>query len=204
MSPSPPLISAKALNYLHDKDFLLTKRKTIRQLQQWLSETQQALLTVANKHKNELPPHALQRSAKISRGENYHGLPYLVLDYPRLLSKEDVFSFRTFFWWGNYFSCTLHLQGHSLRTFRPTLIESLPASSLPDDFASVNDTPWEYHFQPDNYRPLSSFKSNELEELLDKDFFKISRKLPLEEYQQLPSFARNCFQQYLRLLKIEA
>lgn len=203
MSPSSPLLSEKALNYLHDTDFLLTKRETIRQLQRWLSETQEQLYTLADEHKSKLPAHALQRSAKISRGENYRGLPFLVLDYPRLLTKEDVFALRTFFWWGNFFSCTLHLQGHSLQTFRPSLLQNLNTAQAPDTFLCVNDTPWEYHFNPANYRPLSELKPHELEEILQKDFFKISRKLPLNQYQQLPSFAHENFSMYLQLLNIE-
>ena len=203
MSPSSPLLSEKALNYLHDTDFLLTKRETIRQLQQWLSDSQQQLYTLANQHKNELPAHALQRSAKISRGENYRGLPYLVLDYPRLLTKDDVFALRTFFWWGNYFSCTLHLQGKSLTSYRSALQQNFSKLKAPDVFICVNDTPWEYHFNPANYRPLSALSLQELEALLQKDFFKISQKLPLNEYQQLPTFSHDCFSLYLRLLSIE-
>src|SRR4051794_24734884 len=48
---------------------------------------------------------------KISRGENYRGLPYVILDFPRNFGKEDVFAIRSFFWWGNFFSITLQLEG---------------------------------------------------------------------------------------------
>ena len=37
-------------------------------------------------------------SPKIAKGENYLGLPYVILDYPRIFGKEDVFAFRTMFW----------------------------------------------------------------------------------------------------------
>jgi len=50
-------------------------------------------------------------SPKISRGENYLGLPYLVLDYPRLFRPDAVLAIRTFFWWGHFFSSTLQLSG---------------------------------------------------------------------------------------------
>ena len=50
-------------------------------------------------------------SPKISKGENYRGLPYVMLDYPRLFGREEVLAIRTFFWWGHGFSVTLHLKG---------------------------------------------------------------------------------------------
>lgn len=203
MSPSSPLLSEKALGYLHDTDFLHTKRETIRQLQQWLSETQQLLRSLADQYKSQLPPHALKRSAKISRGENYRGLPYLVLDYPGLLTKEDVFALRTFFWWGNFFSCTLHIEGKSLSNYRPALLRNLHTTTAPDVYICVNNTPWEYHFNSDNYRLLSSLTPQETEALLQNNFFKISRKLPLSEYRQLPAFANESFSFYLQLLNIK-
>ena len=45
---------------------------------------------------------------KISKGENYLGLPYLILDFPKKLEDENQFAVRNFFWWGNYFSTFLY------------------------------------------------------------------------------------------------
>src|SRR5436189_6462548 len=36
---------------------------------------------------------------KISKGENYLGYPWQILDYPRVFEKENVFAFRTLCWW---------------------------------------------------------------------------------------------------------
>ena len=58
---------------------------------------------VADDHRQQLPVEFFDVSPKISRGEQYLGLPYVMLDYPRIFSKENVFAIRTFFWWGNYF-----------------------------------------------------------------------------------------------------
>ncbi|MEI9808974.1 MAG: hypothetical protein WDO16_14545 [Bacteroidota bacterium] len=58
-----------------------------------------------------LPPEVIKISPKISKGENYKGLPYLVLDYPRYFEKDNHFAVRSMFWWGNFFSSTLHLSG---------------------------------------------------------------------------------------------
>ena len=52
---------------------------------------------------------------RISRGEQYKGLPWVMLDYPRVFGKENVLAVRTMFWWGHYFTVTLHLKGEYLR-----------------------------------------------------------------------------------------
>jgi len=47
----------------------------------------------------------------------------------------------------------------------------------------VNDTPWQYHFKPENYLPLteSSIKEN-----LKNDFLKISFKEPVSSAEEIP------------------
>ncbi|HEY6901247.1 MAG TPA: hypothetical protein VI233_11410, partial [Puia sp.] len=66
-------------------------------------------------------PGAQGASPKISKGENYKGLPYVMLDYPRLFGREDVLAIRTFFWWGHGFSVTLHLKGEYRQQYLPVL-----------------------------------------------------------------------------------
>lgn len=204
MSKLQPL-NEKELNYLSDTDFLLTKRKLIGQLQVLLTLAQEQLQALIREQGPPLPAGCLQRAGKISRGENYRGLPYLVLDYPRLLAKEDIFSFRTLFWWGHFFSCTLHLQGKSLRQYRQQLKITLSqAGTLPDDsWICVNHTPWEYHYGPDNYRLISDLPTEELENILEKDFIKVSRKIPLQAYEQLPAFACESLESFLHCLQVQ-
>ena len=81
----------------------------------------------------DLPP-------KISRGEKYRGLPYVMLDHPRSFTPHDILAVRTLFWWGHFFSVTLHLRGRWLERFEPVILASrarwaaiqfMPHSSLP-------------------------------------------------------------------------
>ena len=62
-----------------------------------------------------LPEAVIQSSPKITRGENYQLLPYVILDYPRCFQKEQVFAIRTMFWWGKGISITLHVSGNVAR-----------------------------------------------------------------------------------------
>lgn len=51
---------------------------------------------------------------KISSGENYKDLPYMVLDFPKIGGPKFSLLFRTMFWWGKYvcFQLFLHKETH--------------------------------------------------------------------------------------------
>ena len=128
---------------------------------------------------------ALSPPAKVNRGENYKGFPYLVMDYPRLFSKEHVFAYRTLFWWGHFVSCTLHLKGSFLADFSdrlPKIIDDVNASDL-NFRASTSGNEWNHHALSDEYAELDGF---ELEE--NFKFFKLTSILPLEEINKLQEF----------------
>ena len=113
-------LSAFEKQLVTDASWILTKNNIIQKLfvlfgelsETWQSNTVLQQLPSAI---NEIPP-------KISKGENYEGLPYVMLDYPRCFSKEDVFAIRTFFWWGNFFSITLHLKGKYKEQFEQVIL----------------------------------------------------------------------------------
>ena len=202
MEENAPSFNKQQLNYLHDTSFLLEKRKISRELQQLLATTERALVKLVNEEKPAvIPEDCLIAAGKISRGENYRGLPYLVLDYPRLLKQDDIFTFRTMFWWGNFFSCTLHLQGISLDRYRENIRSSLFSAKeeylRSGTFLCVNKSPWEYHYGKDNYLPLSDFDNEALSAVLDKDFIKVSQRMELKDYRNLEDFAISSFRRFL-------
>ena len=199
-----PELDRKQLEYLHDTSFLLAKRKISKQLDQLLAATERVLVGFVQDESPEvIPESCLTAAGKISRGENYRGLPYLVLDYPRLFKKEDIFTFRTMCWWGHFFSSTLHLQGTTLDLHRRKIEQSLLAlrNAWPETYLCVHKTPWEYHYGEDNYQLLQHLDEGSISNLLKKDFIKISRKTALDNYQELPEFTLQAFRDFLSLLK---
>jgi hypothetical protein len=91
---------------------------------------------------------------KISRGENYKGLPWVMLDYPRVFGREDVFAIRTMFWWGHAFSVTLHLKGEWQRLFLPVIVARKDALAAAGFQWGVMEDEWEHGHTGENYRPL--------------------------------------------------
>src|SRR5215510_10733018 len=97
-------------------DWILTKNKILEKVKHLLSELQSSQ-TLTLQGISTVPHKLIESSPKISKGENYKGLPWLVLDYPRLFNKESFFAIRTLFWWGNFFSTTLHISGNYKDTY---------------------------------------------------------------------------------------
>jgi hypothetical protein len=93
-------------------------------------------------------------SPKISKGENYQGLPYVMLDYPRLFGREDVLAIRTFFWWGHAFSVTLHLKGTYRERYGPLIQRDRAALAAAGFHVSISADEWRHEFVPELYRPI--------------------------------------------------
>lgn len=199
------MFSKKELKYLKDVDFLRTKRQLSEDLVALLGNTQSTLRALVEQSDFIFPKSCDLVAGKISKGENYHELPYWVLDYPKYFTRESSFSLRTMLWWGNEWSITLHLQGKALADFHAELWQNLRKVNSSSDlklYLCVGENPWEYHFGSDNYQLLSACQNDERlwQKLTQKDFCKISRKLAIEQSAELPNFAQKTLQIYLNLL----
>jgi len=139
-------LSPEEMRLVMQPDWILTKNSIIRKvvgLFAVLSEEYRGLL--------ESPV-----SPKISKGENYQGLPYVMLDYPRLFGREDVLAIRTFFWWGHAFSVTLHLKGEWMRRYLPVLRDRWQQLAAAGFCIGVSDDEWRHEHVEENYRPIVS------------------------------------------------
>jgi hypothetical protein len=111
MSDSKVRLSEEEMQLVQNSGWILTKHGIIDKVYHMFGGLAGAMQQSLPLHHHEWPAKVLESTPKISKGEQYERMPYVVLDYPRVFSKEDVLAVRTFFWWGNYFSCTLHLKG---------------------------------------------------------------------------------------------
>jgi len=165
---------------------LLAKVSIIKKIWHLLQHTQHKIQDLNAHIAFNFPDELNLTSGKISRGENYQLLPYLVLDCPTFFSKDDIFAYRTMFWWGHFFSFTLHLQGKYLEKYRPSLVKNIDLFDPETTYLSVGPTPWEYHYDPDNYLPISKINSSDV---LNFSFVKISRQIDLNRWAEVGSEA---------------
>jgi hypothetical protein len=184
----------KELEYLHDQHFLITKNIIV-------DKTFTLLTTVQEELRQKVPSTLAKKSPKISRGEQYLGLPYMVLDYPRLFEQQDIFAFRTMFWWGNFFSSTLHLGGSYLHKYRQSLLANQDLLAKHQFYFCISFDPWQYHYQPDNYKLAKDCSDDELNQAFrERPFIKISRKWPITAYSKLPHLVIDTWEKIQSLL----
>jgi len=121
---------------------------------------------------------------KISRGENYKGLPWVILDYPRVFGKEDIFAIRTMFWWGHAFSMTLHLRGRYKEVFITAIREHAAELAAAGFQVGRSDEEWRHEHDP-------AVDQEEIEySMAQRPFLKLSAIAGLEEVERLGELFR--------------
>lgn len=193
--------SAFEQDLIKNADWILTKNLIIEKMKLLLQQCLEKQKEMIEQHNFLLFDEVKSIAPKISRGENYKGLPWLMLDYPRYFDKENIFAIRTFFWWGHYFSTTLHLSGRFKILFVQKIIDSYCLLKEDPFYLCINEIEWEYNFENENYKLIREFSENEFHQLLSgKKFIKISRKINLEEWDQLPSQTASATNFFLKIL----
>lgn len=184
-------LTPEEYSIVNNSRFLLVKADIINKVKAEFEVLQDAYAGILNSAGIILPATA---APKISRGENYKGLPYLVLDYPAVFNKENILAFRTMFWWGNFFSITQHLQGTYKEQYLQSITQKLLQSKPHGLYLSCNQTAWEYHYETANYRPVEHMADEQIISTLNQNnFIKLSAKLELSGYEQLQPFMKEWF-----------
>jgi hypothetical protein len=183
-------LSKEELALVTDADFILTKNRIIQKVYQLFGNLSEEF----RERSKQLPSSFLTISPKIAKGENYQGLPWVMLDYPRAFSKTDVFAIRCFFWWGKFFSITLQIQGSNKANYSDSIKSHLAAN--PEEWwICIADDPWQHHFDRNNY-----CQYNVELNLSTLPFIKLAKKIPLEQWDHSYDFFSVTFQEILQML----
>jgi len=189
--------TAEELLIVNDTDFLLTKAKVTEKLNRLLENTREELLSFIQISDFNFPKELNLDYGKISKGENYNQLPFMILDFPSHFTKENIFAYRTMFWWGNFFSTTLHLQGNLLDIHRKNIYKNALKLFSKEIYICIGKTPWQYHYQEDNYILLTEENYHLIKEV---PFLKLSSKIHVNNYNSLPNFSLSYFKLFLSIL----
>lgn len=195
-------LSTAELLLVCDEQFILTKNSIINKVFQLFGALSENFLAKAKNLKPVIPAEALNLYPKIYKGENYKSLPYVTLDYPRYFSKENTFAIRCFFWWGNFFSITLHVAGDHAKNFILSAANGLQKNNW---YVCVNENQWEHHFNSDNYVLANNNTAMQLNKKLQEEipFLKIAKKIPLQQWDEAYDFFTSNFDEILGLLSIK-
>lgn len=175
-------LSAEERELISNTGWILTKNRLMASVNQLLllvlERQQHHLLQLTN-----LPDAVRLLSPKISKGENYLGLPYVVLDHPRLFAKENTCAVRTMFWWGHHFSTTLQLEGSWKLAAQSRIIGAFAELQERDMLVCVFHEPWQHHLGSDNFKPITEFSEAAFAlHIRNHPFIKITAVLPLSDW----------------------
>jgi hypothetical protein len=195
-------LSAKEQELVCNTDWILTKHAIIHKVYTLFGEAAAFMQKKVFNERNHLPEEVSASVPKISKGENYKGLPYVMLDYPRCFQKEKIVAIRTFFWWGNFFSINLQLSGEYKERLLPALRNNFSVLQQNDYWVCVSDNPWQHHFEEDNYLSLKKYTAEQFSSILHREsFIKIGKKIPLTQWDNTPAFIEQSFTEMITLLK---
>jgi hypothetical protein len=190
-------LSAEEMRMAANKEFILTKQEVIKKV----CELMGALSVNMQKHITEkggyFPPEIINSSPKISKGEQYRQMPYVVLDYPRFFSKEDVFAVRMFFWWGHYFSSTLHLKGKYLSKYSAAIIQAIGEGLLDEYDMESNGDEFNFDLNSGNYQKIKNAMSHTAIDAYQFSFLKLSRSYSINDSNEIPDLLFEDFKKYL-------
>lgn len=190
-------LSKNELELVTSSEVILTKNRIIEKVYALFGSLSEEYRCIMDAHAHNLPPEIFEKAPKIYRGEQYLGLPYVMMDYPRLFGKNEVFAIRSFFWWGNHFSITLQISGRYIQMYSANILLQLNRRKQEDWFVGVNDSAWEHHFDEDNYTLLRNFS---LPALNNKPFIKIAKKIPLAEWVNARPFFVTSYNELLEIV----
>jgi hypothetical protein len=186
--------SPEEIRLVTDPGWILTKNSVMEKVVQMMAALTGEYREIwAEAHITAVDP----GSPKISRGENYRGLPWVMLDYPRIFGRQEVMAIRTMFWWGHGFIVTLHLKGSYRQLFLPAL-ESHRAELAAAGFrVGISEDEWRHEHAEETYGPLdggSDLSGNGFE------FLKLSAILPIDRWSAATEVLRAWFTQLVDTL----
>lgn len=162
-------------------DIILTKNAILQKIKSFFESLQLKQFDILKDYSSQLPQEILNVPPKISRGENYKGLPWLVLDNPRFFQHNNIYAVRTMFWWGNFFSITLHVSGNNKTEVLKKLLKNISLLEEKEFYIYDGAKEWEHDLEPESYKKLSSLNDAELATISSANtFLKLAIKFPIE------------------------
>lgn len=169
-----------------DASWIYTKNRVITKVMQLFGNLQEVLAAHPATAAFPFPEQCEAQGAKISKGEQYKELPWVILDYPRYFSRDAIFAFRTMFWWGHYFSCTLHLAGTIKEQYHTALIAAYPELAAAGFRVYEQEDPWEHDFENGNYRAIATIDVEDWKKTVSRyDFIKLAKPFALQSLGEI-------------------
>lgn len=177
--------------------YLLTNEDIYRKIEsleakvtELFGEIAHNLELIIQNYNSDVPEELRSKNPKISRGNNYNGLPWTILDYPRNFDKAGVFAFRLLCLRGNSFILTFHLSGSFYKHYKSKIFEKLDLFRQNEYLITQGNSEWDHVIKTDNYSEIPSI-TNKVDEIKNKieliQYIKFAKAIPFNQWENLNS-----------------
>jgi hypothetical protein len=184
-------LSSAELKLVQTSEYPLLKLAAMEKIKHMLQLTANELLL--NKAFNH---HIGQKQVKISAGENYLNLPYLVADIPKLTVATPHLHIRLLFWWGNYFAFQFFIDAKQIDA------SGLLANIGKADgvYILLSDNIWHNNINDDCWKLTSELTDADYTLLMGLNTIKCCGLHPIEDYDTLSEAANRFYEMMFNLL----
>ncbi|MCS7029278.1 MAG: hypothetical protein NZ519_11000 [Bacteroidia bacterium] len=173
------LLSTYDLCIVHDKAFFMAKHAIMEKWERFLSYHAEKISQWLSKPACKLPDEVKSSTPKISKGENYQGLPYMVLDYPRLFTKQDTCAFRNILLWNRGLYSTWFFEGRYI----PMAVSLFSFPSNCELFLHQSVDKWTHELLSEDILLQQTTALDNIQKAAAKlNYLKISSFLPFEKW----------------------
>jgi hypothetical protein len=179
------VFSESELQLAQNKEVILTKMAVIEKVYNQFGALGEILFEFFKENAGQFQ-NELSILPKISRGENYLGFPWVMLDYPRFFEHiKGHFALRNFFWWGHYYLVQLQVSGKYATEVTTQLQNGLFPLKIENFhvWAGYPADPWNYQIPQEG---MFELKSGYQIESKNKDaVLKIAVQIPINQFEKL-------------------
>ena len=194
-----PYFDERTLQLLNNKQFyndLITAESRVQALLEACAESIKAALTPILPEDSPL----LRSAAKTTRGNNFLGYPWTIIDFPRQFEAEGFMALRILCLRGHCFSITLHLSGEIFKQYEERIL--LRKDAIPKHYYfSANADEWMHIIDEKNYWPMNQASIEFDKEIKRSSYLKIAHKITFEEAETLPQQAAESARILFEILK---
>ena len=193
------LFSKDELTIIHDTEFFRLKSTVTQKFYQLFGELIQEIKEEIPQSKFVFPRGMDLKNGRITKGENYLGLPYVVADFPKIFNQEGVFTFRTWFWWGNYVLFTWHLSGTYLRVYQNHLISKFEDFQKAELLIFIGEDEWQQHITDSSYLDLNHVNKKTYVNLVkERPYFKVTQKLSFQDVENISRIGKDIYEVFIK------
>jgi hypothetical protein len=110
------------------------------------------------------------QNPKISKGENYNNLPWVMVDFPCIFSIKNIFAFRIFFLWGTEINFFFLLKGIFLNQYLPYILQNIYKEEFKDVLICRHENLWQHHID-ETYTSIQSLNIEQIKLKIEQQGF---------------------------------